>query len=599
MKSMKVTQGIFKNNPIVFWLSLVVIFIVLIVILTFPLIQNFTNSVPATYGHDSRLAIWILWQFRYTLIDLGENPFGWSQLIYYPVGFLQAAGAYDNLYNTVLSIPFALVISNYVVIYNLLLLLNIILSGVGMYLLIHRHFAPHKGVAFITAFAYAFSPYAIHRFLGHINLATVQWIPFFLLFFLSLLKNPTKKNAFWSAIFLFLVGVSSWHYLITTSLVIVFLLIYKIVSERQVTFEWKKFLFNIFMFFVISGVMLLIVLAPFLASYFEHKVVIPSREEYIAFSADPLSYFTPSPLYFYGKLISPIIYKDFSGNIIESTTYLGIGEIALLVTVIFQHQILKSKKEWSKYKKWLWFVGIFYILSLGPQLKVINHVFESIPLPMALLYRIPFVPLARASARMSIFVFIGVIILISIFLFYLSKTISFKKFRYLLITLFALFFIERIMIPLPLRSTNYSPFYDLLHQDTEQYAIIEIPVKGGIEQEYNFLQTVHNKFVSSGEVLHTSYTSKTSSFVSEDPLLSQLICLDPSLSYTPPKFTNPSKGEIKKKYLENNFKYLIIHKDFMEYPICKRAKEIVDSYFSEIPRIYQDDQIEVIKVDSL
>lgn len=584
------------------WTAIIlIVFFVLALILTFPLLLDFSHSVPATLGEDTRFFIWNLWQFRHTIFDLGENPFAWSRLLYYPVGFSQAATAYDNLYNTVLSVPLYFLFRNDVVVYNLLLLLNIALAGLGMNFLVTRHFTSNRSIAFLIAFAYAFSPYAFHRLLGHINLATVQWIPFFLLYFISLLKRPTIKNGLASGVFLFLIGISSWHYLVYIALAIIFLIIYKIFLERDKSIEWKKYIGNFLVFFTTAAILIIPVLWPFLKSYARGEVSLPGPEEHITFAADPLSYLTPSPLYlFFGKGIIPReIYIHFSGNIIESTTYLGIGEITLLIFFISCRKELKQKGEWKKYKKWIWFSIVFFILSLGPHPKIIQHALEIIPLPMAIFSRLPFFSLARDSVRLSLFVFIGVLMILSILLDYLSQKMSKRRFQFLIIGIFAIFFAERIAIPIPIRKLNSYPFYNYLRQDQRQYAIIQIPISGHIDQEYNFGQTIHQKFIVKGVVQHTAYNNQTSSFIQNDPFLRELFCWYPQQDYSPSEFISPSREELRKKYLQNDFKYILIHKDFLDYPICQRTKEIVQRYLSDVPRIYKDKNLEVIATEDL
>jgi len=93
--------------------------------------------------------------------------------------------------------------------YNILILLSFVLSGFGAYLLGDYVFSD-KQLAFITGLLYAYSPYHIHEvWSGHLHLATLQWIPFFVLYLLKTIRE-CGRNPYYAGLFLALVSLSSW-----------------------------------------------------------------------------------------------------------------------------------------------------------------------------------------------------------------------------------------------------------------------------------------------------------------------------------------------------------------------------------------------------
>ena len=64
-------------------------------------------------------------------------------------------------------------------------------------------------------------------------------------------------------------------------------------------------------------------------------------------------------------------------------------------------------------------------------------------------------------------------------------------------------------------------------------------------------------------------------------------------------FIPPSGEELREIYLKNNFRYILLHKNYLEYPICEGVKEIANNYFSDIPRVYEDDDLIVIDIKDL
>jgi len=64
--------------------------------------------------------------------------------------------------------------------YNSAMLLSFVLSGLGVYLWVRR-LTRDQAAAFVAGVLFAFVPYRISHFCGHLNLAGTQWFPFYLM----------------------------------------------------------------------------------------------------------------------------------------------------------------------------------------------------------------------------------------------------------------------------------------------------------------------------------------------------------------------------------------------------------------------------------
>src|SRR5262249_13567929 len=145
-----------------------------------------------------------LWWVRYALLDAGQNPI-YTNAIFYPIGL--NLGFYTLTYlNAFLSIPLQFTIG-LVPAANVNLILSFTLSGFGTYLLVtyllRRTATIQQAIpsefqawgiplaAFVAGLLYAFSSNKfLYASLGQFNIASSQWIPFYILFLLKIFDSP-------------------------------------------------------------------------------------------------------------------------------------------------------------------------------------------------------------------------------------------------------------------------------------------------------------------------------------------------------------------------------------------------------------------------
>ena len=70
-----------------------------------------------------------------------------------------------------------------------------------------------KKASFFSGLVFGFSAYHFARAWGHLNLVSIQWIPFYVLFLLKMRKEPSLKNVFLAVFFLVLSALwADFHY---------------------------------------------------------------------------------------------------------------------------------------------------------------------------------------------------------------------------------------------------------------------------------------------------------------------------------------------------------------------------------------------------
>jgi hypothetical protein len=150
-------------------------YLCLAVITTHPLWLHLADAVPGDIG-DPLLNTWILAWDSHALLTDPLHLFDAN--IFYPLPHTLAYS--EHLLSTAaLVLPLGLVSGEPVVAYNLSLLLSFPLAGLGMYLLV-LHWTRWRQAAFLAGLAFAFAPYRLAS-IAHLQLLSIQWLPFSLL----------------------------------------------------------------------------------------------------------------------------------------------------------------------------------------------------------------------------------------------------------------------------------------------------------------------------------------------------------------------------------------------------------------------------------
>ena len=184
------TGGVLLSPLVVF-----LVYTLLALIITHPLWLHLADAVPGDIG-DPLLNTWaIAWDAHAVLTTRIPPAHGgaaglFDANIFFPLANTLAYS--EHLFSTAaLVLPLGLVSGQPVAAYNLSLLLSFPLAGLGMYLLVLR-WTHRRGAAFLAGLAYAFAPYRLAA-VAHLQLLTVQWLPFSVLALDGLLKRQTSN----------------------------------------------------------------------------------------------------------------------------------------------------------------------------------------------------------------------------------------------------------------------------------------------------------------------------------------------------------------------------------------------------------------------
>jgi hypothetical protein len=147
------------------------VYVVLAVVMTWPLAAGLTHDVPGDFG-DPLFNAWVLsWDFTH----LGRG--WWNANIFAPHP-LALAYSEHLLPLAVQAWPIYAVTHNPLLCYNLLFLSTFVLSGFGMFLL-GRELTGSDAAGFVAGLAFAFAPYRMSN-IPHLQVLSSAWMPFVL-----------------------------------------------------------------------------------------------------------------------------------------------------------------------------------------------------------------------------------------------------------------------------------------------------------------------------------------------------------------------------------------------------------------------------------
>ena len=584
----------------------IILYAILTAILTYPVVFKLKTYV-AGYA-DAWSYLWMFWHTRKAILSPDPNvTWAYTNYIFYPDGITRVP--FFTAFNELLSIPLQQILG-LVLTYNLLWLLSFILGGYGTYLLV-KYLTDNKIAAFIAGITFAFCPYHFVHALGHMGATTIGWIPFCALYLMKMTREKSLKNAVYAAIFFILVAMSDLQYMVYMCFFVALLILYEVCLELRLTegmgesfdelvsriLSLKKLVIKFIVFASVSFIgilpltyhMIRVALSP-------SNFLKPPPYESIYYSADLLGFFIPSPLHpLFGSWLSDNVYKYFTGNISEYTTYIG---YTVLILSLYAVITLRKRKE---VMFWTLSAIFFVIMCLGPILHICGKtqftVFDTtIPLPYIIVYYlVPFVSNGRTLGRFDVMVMLSLAVLAGYGISKLIKRFDIRWKRNIFVCLLtALLIFEFLAIPFVISFVDKPVFYKQIAEDTGDYALLEIPATKvyGCGTKCKYYQTIHGKRIVGGQIARTPIGARD--FESNTPLIRQLTFLRPFDDILNQNVTQI--GQFVLNYY--GVGYIILHK--RHYVSNKEFDFVIDLLNKTLksePKTFGEDNLIVYKVD--
>lgn len=402
--------------------------------MTWPLATQLTTAIPGD-GFDGWQNYWNQWWIKVALVDRIQSPL-YTDLLYAPTG----VGLYFhtlNPFNGLTTLPIQLS-AGLIPAYNAVVFLSWPLAGYGVYLLVTwllRTTKKQRSIsvqfaAFLAGVIFTFSPFHMAHLLGHMQVMSLQWIPFYLLYLLRATSQSRTgqswlRSALLAGLFLTLTGLCDWYFVLYLFFFTGLVLLWQwglTMTEKQKTQgapRTTRFI-GIGLAAVVAGAVMVALLSPLLlpmvreATQFSFMVR-PGSDLYIL-SASLLDFLIPNRLH---TLLRPASF-GWPGNQIApvSERTIAVGYLPL---------ILASLGLWYRAQRgtlrnlWLISALFFFLLALGPQWHIGNITEADIPkpgsapvawTPFALLNEIiPFMRISRSVSRYALMVQLSMAVL--------------------------------------------------------------------------------------------------------------------------------------------------------------------------------------------
>ena len=538
-------------------------YILFALVLTWPVAARLDTQVPGNGADDPPLT-WNLWWVQDALLRQGVNPFD-SDYLFYPLGINLAFYTLTVL-NGLLSIPLQAVVG-LIAASNLVLLSSFVLSGYGAFLLSRYVLSKSPGTAgkdspgtagkdspgtarsspgldlgsllpsFGAGLLYAFASSKLaYAALGQWNIASSQWIPFYVLCLLRMADHPRRwRYPLLAALFLLLQAYAELTYasflVLFTALWAVWEMVTRFRSGELVRLVGKL---------VVIGCVFVVGLLPVLAMMIpdmmvEGDIFVEKGGFADAFSADLVGFLVPT---MYHPLFGSLVEQFEFDHSVGQHLYLGYSVLVLAVV-----GVIRAWRRSSAVKFWTLSTVVFWLMTLGPSLRI-NGQDTGIPLPFALVAELPFFEGNRYPSRYSVLFVLSLSVLVAIGLAAIVKRrekrpiISMQPaLRHMAgVILVALVLFEHLSIPLPMSDMEVPSVYQAIADEMPgDFTLLDLPVawRNGfrvtgtqhpIIMFQQYYQSVHGKRILAG---NTSRNPPLKfQYLTEAPVINTIIALE-------------------------------------------------------------------------
>jgi hypothetical protein len=334
------------------------------------------------------------WNTWYTAVASNPGHYFFTNLIRFPEGtpLYYHDFAYPKVFAIALLAKFVgTSTTSLILLQNLSLLISFPLAGTGAFYLV-RYLTASTAGALVGGFLFAFNPSHVEHVMHHAGVASIEFIPFFVLAYLQTIERKSLLFLLLTIVLYALSALSCWYYLFYAAYFIAFHTLYVAIRDRALPRGWQLLTPVACLAGVIA--MLSPLLVPMVRAAMDSASVYKDGGDF--FVADVFGYATFPRFHLLAQLAKPV---GLSGNEWEATVYLGLINIAVLVWLC----LVARGKDARLLTYVLCGMALFCILASGDSLHVAGH--STIPMPDAALSQLPFSRNVRAPSRAIVFVY--------------------------------------------------------------------------------------------------------------------------------------------------------------------------------------------------
>lgn len=335
------------------------IYLVAFVLVTYPLMRDFSTHFFSD-GRDGLRMIWNIWWINKAVTQLHQSPW-YTDYLFYPYGISLLTHTLCPFagFLGIALLPFLTLTQTY----NTIVVFSFVSAGLTTFWL-SFHVVKSYWPSLVAGFIFSFSNYHFAHMRGHLNLASLEWIPLFVLCWYVLLRRPSPLIALAAALSLFAVILCDYYYFSYCFLIALLMFLWRMIQGESRLFFLKRPYVVAFSTFVAaavgsSGILIYKLLGAMNSATFlgAHD---PSK-----FPADLLAPFAYGACLRFSHLTSGL-WGRFQGNTSESSVYVGVTVVGLIVYAWIRRKEIKA----ADLHFWCVALLLFFVLSLGPKLYV-------------------------------------------------------------------------------------------------------------------------------------------------------------------------------------------------------------------------------------
>ncbi len=513
-------------------------YVVLTLALTYPLVREFGRAIPGD-SFDGWQNYWNLWWVRVALLDQHASPF-FTNLLFHPTGVGLLFHTL-NPFNGLLTLPIQLVAGLFPA-YNSAVLFSFAVGGFGAYLLARYVLGPGSSrlSAFVAGVVFTFAPVHVAHLLGHMQVISLEWIPFAALYLLRCADvHRRTRDILLAALFLALVALCDWYFvfycLIFTGVVALWVtwragadaarrharhdhvtpatglpLRSAACRTRRRAASWLRAILSLAAAWLIWAVALSPLLAPMIAEARQFRFMVPDPGHSRILSADLMAFITPQEFHpLWGQWAAEQA-KVFTATVSEHSVFAGFTVLVLAALGVWAAGRARGepvsagrlRRGGSDFESpagaslqlWPLATAVFFILALGPVLHVAGRTDlwpggREIPLPYGWLAAVvPFMEITRSVSRFDIMVMLALAVLAAIGTAWLRRRAG----KGLALLTLALILFEFFPAPYPTSAADTPAWYASLAADPRPGAVLNLPMNWD-RPGYLLYQTVHGR----------------------------------------------------------------------------------------------------------
>lgn len=550
----------------------------LTVLFTWPLAAHLGDGLPAG-DSDLWQNYWNYWWWETALLERGQSPYH-TDLLYQP-GEVSLAFHTHAEADILIALPVQLA-AGVPAALNISVLLGYVLAGWGAYFLV-MELARSRRAAFLAGVVFAFFPQHLEQSLEHINLASYQAMPFFLLFLLRSMRRGGVGNAVLCGAFFALDCLYSWHngLLILPLALVLFL--------RDLLRPRRPRRLIVGDAILAGGVATLLVL-PFLWPMLREML---AGETYylkppVDKGLDPVFLVLPPPGHvIWGRLVDGLYERWRTYAAVGFIGYVGLVPLAIWVSGWCRERSLRGRgadstaapagpegKRASSWGFWTCVFLVFVVLALGHPLTVAGTP-TGVPLPFAAVGEIPLFKTLRVANRFLVPAMLALSVLVGFGARSLLAGRTPAVGRRLSSGLLLLIVLDFLCLPYPVRPVPQPEWVHAV-ESCPQGAVLDVPGgHRGRQAEDMFTQTLHGRPTIGG------YTSCLPPFMMERvaryPFLQLAFLGRPPLDVTRRAYDSDTlDGDIRRVLEELPVGVVVLHRDRERERLARLQEESRD-----------------------